>query len=76
MPGFFLERVDALGIDLGHCVTNSRLSILAVQDPEVARIYWDGLANRSVLSEADLRRFDPLISLFVGGGESGVPVRA
>jgi hypothetical protein len=47
--------------------TNSRMSILAVQDPEVARIFWDGMADRNALSMADRRRFDPLISLFVGG---------
>jgi hypothetical protein len=34
-----------------------------VQDAEIARIYWDGLADRAALSEPDRRRFDPLITL-------------
>jgi hypothetical protein len=38
-------------------------SSLIVQDPEVARIYWDGMADRSSLSEADQRRFDALVAM-------------
>ena len=38
-----------------------------VQDPEVARIYWDGIADRDSLSESDRRRFDPLLSIMVQG---------
>jgi hypothetical protein len=47
--------------------TNGRLNILLVQDPEVARIFWDGLADRDSLSESDRRRFDPMIQLQLGG---------
>jgi hypothetical protein len=47
--------------------TNSRVSILTVQDPEVARIYWEGLADRGALSVEERRRFDPLVSVFMGG---------
>jgi hypothetical protein len=36
---------------------------LIVQDPEVARIWWDGLDDRDSLSEADRRRFDPLYTM-------------
>jgi hypothetical protein len=44
-------------------VTSS--SSLMVQDPEVARIYWQGLADRDALSESDRQRFDPLIAMIV-----------
>ena len=37
---------------------------LVVQDPEVARIFWDGVADRSSLPEADRRRFDPLMGMW------------
>jgi hypothetical protein len=47
--------------------TNSRISILAADNPEVARIYWEGLADRGALSEPDRQRFDPLIATFMGG---------
>ena len=40
-------------------------SMLMVQDPEVARIWFAGLADRSSLSELDLKRFDPLIAMQV-----------
>jgi hypothetical protein len=36
---------------------------MMIQDPEVARIYWDGLADRSSLTEEDLHRFDPLMMM-------------
>jgi hypothetical protein len=35
---------------------------MTIQDPEMNRIYWDGLADRSALSEPDRRRFDPLLT--------------
>ena len=39
------------------------LSITAfLQDPHLARIWWDGCADRESLSEADRRLFDPLIA--------------
>jgi hypothetical protein len=44
-------------------------SSFLVQDPEVARIYFDGLADRSSLSEADQRRFDPLVAMHLQGNQ-------
>jgi len=35
---------------------------LMAQDPEMARIFEEGQVDRGALSEADLRRFDPMIS--------------
>jgi hypothetical protein len=42
-------------------------STLIAGDPEMARIFWDGIADRSLLSESDRRQFDPLLSLFFAG---------
>ena len=42
------------------------LGLSVIQDAEVARIYWDGMADRDALSEPDRRRFDPLIALQFG----------
>jgi hypothetical protein len=36
---------------------------LMAQDSEVARIFWDGMSDRSSLPEADRRRFDPLAGM-------------
>ena len=47
--------------------TTIATSMAPVQDPEVARIFWDGMEGRAALSEADRRRFDPLISVHFGG---------
>jgi len=33
----------------------------------VARIFWEGLAQRASLSEKDRRRFDPLLNLQIKG---------
>jgi hypothetical protein len=30
-------------------------------------VYWEGLSDRNSLSEADRRRFDPMIGLFMSG---------
>ncbi len=46
---------------------NSTTSTLLVQDPEVSRIWWDGLADREALSEPDRRRFDSLNALLLNG---------
>ncbi len=46
---------------------NSAVTTLTAQDPELARIWWDGLTDREALSGPDQRRFDPLISLMIGG---------
>ncbi len=45
--------------------TNSvnALNLAISQDAEMARIYWDGMADRDGLSEPDRRRFDPLIGV-------------
>ena len=40
------------------------LNALLAQDPEVSRIFWDGISDRDSLSEADRRRFDPIMQLF------------
>ncbi len=46
---------------------NSTTATLLAQDPEVARIWWDGLADREALSEPDRRRFDSLNALLLNG---------
>jgi hypothetical protein len=46
---------------------NSAVTTLTAQDPELARIWWDGLTDREALSEPDRRRLDPLISLMING---------
>ncbi len=46
---------------------DSLLSSLVVQDPELARIFWEGMADRAALSEADRRRFDPLLGIQLSG---------
>ena len=46
---------------------NTSSSSLIAGDSELARIYWDGLMDRSSLSEADRRRFDPLLHIFFAG---------
>ena len=38
-------------------------STLIVQDSEVAKIYWDGMADRSSLAEVDRQRFDALVAM-------------
>ena len=40
-------------------------AILMIQDPEVARIFWDGRADRDALSEADRERFNSILALSV-----------
>ncbi len=47
--------------------STARISTLMVQDPEVARIFWEGSADRDALATADRQRFDPLIGLWMGG---------
>jgi hypothetical protein len=42
-------------------------SAMMVSDPEVARIFWDGVEDRAALSEEDRRRFDPLMSMMYQG---------
>jgi hypothetical protein len=37
------------------------------QDSEVARIYWEGVADRDSLSEEDRRRFAPLMQIMFQG---------
>ena len=47
--------------------TTTRIGILAAEDPEVARLYFEGLADPSALTAIDRRRFDSMIGTFVGG---------
>ena len=47
--------------------TSARISTLMVQDPEVARTFWEGMADPDALSATDRQRFDPLISLIMAG---------
>jgi hypothetical protein len=42
---------------------SSDFSSLVVQDPDVARIFREGMADRSSLSEDDTQRFDFLLGL-------------
>jgi len=45
----------------------SQLNILLAQDDELSRIYWEGMADRAALSEANRRRFDSLVAIAVNG---------
>ncbi len=47
-------------------VMNDNLTLI-VQDPEVARMYRDGMTDRSSLSEVDRFRFDALVMMQIGG---------
>ena len=47
--------------------SNSTSSSFIIQDPEIARIYFAGLASPAALSEADRQRFDTLIGLTLAG---------
>jgi hypothetical protein len=38
------------------------LNLAVIQDAEIAKIYWDGIADRDALPEPARRRFDTLIS--------------
>ena len=40
---------------------------MIVADPDLSRIWWDGMADRATLSESDLRRFDPLLGMQMNG---------
>ncbi len=46
-------------------VTNTAVNTLMVQDPEVARIYSDGVADRSSMPERDKMRFDALMGMLM-----------
>ncbi len=41
----------------------STQNILRVQEPEVARIFWEGITDRDLLSTDDRGRFDPLLAV-------------
>jgi hypothetical protein len=43
--------------------TFNATSAMIAGDPEMARIHWDGIEDREALSEADRRRFDPLMQM-------------
>lgn len=42
-------------------------SEMIAQDPEVSRLFFEGLANRDSLSEADQQRFETIIGIQVQG---------
>ena len=44
---------------------NTSVNTLLVQDPEVSRIFYDGMAEPSSLSEADQGRFNALIGMLM-----------
>jgi hypothetical protein len=46
---------------------NFNSAVLQAQDPEMARIFWEGMADRSSLSEPDRRRYDPLMYIIMSG---------
>ena len=43
----------------------STMSAMLAQDPEVARIYSDGIADRASLPQTDRQRFDALLTLWL-----------
>ena len=45
--------------------TTTAVDTLIVQDPEVARIYSDGMVDRSSIPEGDQLRFDALIGMLM-----------
>ncbi len=45
---------------------NNAISRLIAEDPEAARVFWAGLADRSSLSDSDRQRFDPMVSMVLG----------
>ena len=47
--------------------TTADFSSLIVQDSDVARIFREGMADRSSLSEDDMQRFDTLLSISFTG---------
>jgi hypothetical protein len=46
---------------------NSELNTLIVQQPEVARIFWEGMEDRDSLPMADQRRFTSLMAIAFQG---------
>jgi hypothetical protein len=52
-----------------HSEAMRTINIAVVQDPELVRIYWSGLANRGALSGDDQRRFDFLMGIWSQGME-------
>jgi len=46
--------------------TVADFSSLVVQDSEVARIYREGMGDRSSMTEDDMQRFDSLLSIMFG----------
>jgi hypothetical protein len=56
------KLLEAAAEDSTMLAVNATSAMLA-GDPEVARIYWDGIEDREALSESDRRRFDALMSM-------------
>jgi len=46
---------------VAHSDAMRSLNLVIAQDPELVTLYWDGLAHRADLTQADRRRFDFLI---------------
>ncbi len=46
---------------------SGRVNTLLVQDPEVARIFWEGTTDWEALTATDRQRFDPLMGLLMSG---------
>ena len=59
--------------DDARILGSNTASAMMVGDPEVTRIFWDGMEDREPLSESDRRRFDAFMSMqcqsFVQGWE-------
>jgi hypothetical protein len=62
------SNVLALAESNRFSFTSSNATTLAIaQDPELARIFYEGLSNREVLSAQDRLRFDMLMGALIGG---------
>jgi hypothetical protein len=59
-----LLKASTAGVTLE---ANNQMSILVAQDPELSRIYFDGLADPAALFEPDQRRFNPLLGVQITG---------
>ncbi len=47
---------------VAYTETIRQSNIFIAQDPELVKLFWSGLANRSALNDEDRRRFDFVIS--------------
>ena len=49
--------------------TNNSVGLALVQDADVNRIWWTGIADPNALSESDLRRFSSIVALQVNAAQ-------